>query len=279
MSLAVQERVWRCSKLRRNHKLLLLAFANHADDLGVCWPGPELLSTLISEELRYTKGLIAEVVKSGELYKKPGGGKGIVTVYGVTVGLPDADRARLIDVVDRTIVKSGVRYTLTAEAVNDSPNSALQNTVSPNSVLQTPQTVFYSSPAEGSNPASEPPESGQNTNPNHHGTTMGGGGGTTTSKKSKVPNGVAPHVRYLSDRGMGAAHLFADLDPEIAVKEFEALIAAKWSIPAIVNRWKVTPPTKERFFNGEDQPERPANTKSTTSRSPRPGERGYRGSR
>lgn len=50
------------------------------------------------------------------------------------------------------------------------------------------------------------------------------------------------HIAYLLSKNMEAAHLFAHLDPEAAIQDFDNRVADGYPIGAIVDRWKRTPP-------------------------------------
>lgn len=78
----------------------------------------------------------------------------------------------------------------------------------------------------------------------HHLIESSSSGGDGGGQKSRSP----PHVRYLFDRNMGAAKEFADLDPDTAIRDFDARIKAGQSPAHIVRAWRLQRPTPEDYF-------------------------------
>lgn len=68
MSIAVMTRVWSESQQKGSRLLLLLAIADHADEMGFAWPGITLLAEKIRMSVRQTKRLLTELEETGELY-------------------------------------------------------------------------------------------------------------------------------------------------------------------------------------------------------------------
>jgi len=85
-----------------------------------------------------------------------------------------------------------------------------------------------------------------------------------TEPSTPVP---AAHVAYLANKGVGAAHLFADCDPSATIADFDARRADGWSISAIIHHWKQYPPNPKLIYQKEATHE--------ANLPPRPGERGY----
>ena len=160
VSIHVSKRVWRQSTQRGTAKLLLLAFAEYANDTGVCWPGAATLSKDIKESERYTRILIRQLLDSGELVARHGGGRGRKTVYGVVVGMNEQQRARLNTALEISVLQN-----------TDTP----ENTETEISVLdentdpEFPKTLISGDAAEVPNSAQEWAETAQNRNANHHG--------------------------------------------------------------------------------------------------------------
>lgn len=164
-------------------------------------------------------------------------------------------------------------------------------------VLQSGKTPYYSSEDEAPNLASQSTETTKKKRENYKGTHGGdgdvgaaaektaGSGSTPPPPPSATRKGSGPpaHVAYLSRQGMGAAHLFADCDPDAAIADFNARIADQWPIKSIVTAWKMNPPRPgaiyERRQDAENRPERPAHAQAHSSarpaRAPRPGEPEY----
>jgi hypothetical protein len=164
------------------------------------------------------------------------------------------------------------------------PISGLQSTDC-NPLIGVSETVDYSPETEVPNLASPSPKTPQNEGGNYY-RTIGGGdvGGAAEKNHAAVPkrasrNGTPPHVAYLSRKGMGAAHLFADCDPEATIADFDARLADNWTISAIVTAWKQIPPRpgaiyeQRRHETPESRPERPAPARSPGR--PRPGDLEY----
>lgn len=79
--------------------------------------------------------------------------------------------------------------------------------------------------------------SSNNTHKNNtHPTTPSSGGGD------------GRHIRYLLDRNMGAANEFADLDPDTAIRDFDARTKAGQSPGHIVRAWRLKRPTPDDYF-------------------------------
>jgi hypothetical protein len=68
MSIEVMTRVWKESKNKGTPLLLLLAVADHADELGFAWPGIVTLSQKIRMSHRHTRRMLLDVEASGELF-------------------------------------------------------------------------------------------------------------------------------------------------------------------------------------------------------------------
>ena len=171
MSIHVSKRVWKHANHRGTAKLLLLAFAEYANEAGVCWPGAATLARDLNETERYTRILIRQLIDSGDLLARQGGGRGKKTVYGVAVGLSDPQREKLNSVLENTVLQ----YTVSPENsdlqnTDLSENSALEYRVSPeNSDLWCTETVISGDGDEVPNSAAERGETPQNPNANHHG--------------------------------------------------------------------------------------------------------------
>lgn len=68
MSIDVMSRVWKESKNKGTPLLLLLAVADHADELGFAWPGIVTLSEKIRMSHRHTRRMLLDIEASGELF-------------------------------------------------------------------------------------------------------------------------------------------------------------------------------------------------------------------
>lgn len=67
MSIAASKAVWARTRARGPAKLVLLAFANFADDAGVAWPSAATIAAMTDRTLRNTRKTIAALVAMGEL--------------------------------------------------------------------------------------------------------------------------------------------------------------------------------------------------------------------
>jgi len=85
MSIACMNRVWEQSKMKGSPLLLLLAFADFADDNGFCWPSIDTLAQKIRMSKRQTKRLIQRLEETEELAAVHRRNSG--NVYVVLVGL------------------------------------------------------------------------------------------------------------------------------------------------------------------------------------------------
>lgn len=106
MSITVATRVWRHSPQRGTMKLLLLAFAEFANDDGICWPSVTRLASYINETERNTRLLIRRLVNEGELVTIPGGGRGNTTRYGIATGLTERQLSRLNSDLRNTVTRN-----------------------------------------------------------------------------------------------------------------------------------------------------------------------------
>src|SRR4051812_8230810 len=194
MSIEAYKRVWEHTPDRRGtRKLVLLALAEHADSLGVCWPSTQTIATLIGETKDWTDTLVKQAEEDGDLFRNPGRGQGNTTVYGLAVGLDETQRHRLAIIVAHTIIKKNVRYVqLDGQLVAYIPGSEEQLIVK--GVLQTP---FSQKDVENVEPATQAPAL------------------ATPSRGARRPAAEPEHIRWLRvDEGIVTAQDFAHLDAE-----------------------------------------------------------------
>jgi hypothetical protein len=85
MSVHAVKAVWDYSQHTGSALLMLLAVADHANADGMCWPSIPRLADMVRVSERQAKRLIADLVESGELAIKQGGGRGNTNVYCVTL--------------------------------------------------------------------------------------------------------------------------------------------------------------------------------------------------
>lgn len=67
MSITVMTEVWTSSLPTATHKLVLLAFADHASDEGVCWPSMRLISWKTGLGRRQTTRIVQGLIANGAL--------------------------------------------------------------------------------------------------------------------------------------------------------------------------------------------------------------------
>ncbi len=72
-------------------------------------------------------------------------------------------------------------------------------------------------------------------------------------EKKETSSSAAAHVGYLLDQNMGAASEFADLDPDIAIRDFDSRRKAGQSPGHIVRAWRLKRPTADSYF-GKPEP-------------------------
>lgn len=233
MANKVLTRVWEHSEQRGAARCLIVALADVADEHGIAYPGIPYLAGMINEEEDYTYKLLRKLIEAGELLHKPGGGRGRKTLYAVVTGLSDAQKAKI-----KGVLQSRVYHEKPAK------NPALQNTVLQNGVIKGDKPCTFPDAKQLAFDASGPSESPVNEKLIHDHDPIGGGGGAHTQEASiaaEIPQ--APrHIAYLYAQGMESANLFAHLDPDAAIADFDARIAAGYPIGTIVNRWKKHPP-------------------------------------
>lgn len=260
-------RVWD-SDARHPRRILLLALARYADARGVSWPKVDTLAAMTrlyeGDEIgadRYIRRLIAEAIADGDLIHKLGGGRGVPSIYGITIGLNDQERRELRRIVAATVIRKNQRYlviggeeklyTKDPAAIAALEAELLAEPEAQNPVLQTRVTAERGETVESPPPPPKP-------------------------RKGGTPR----HVAYLMERGMGAAHLTADWDTEATIADYEARMndpEKEWTNGTIWNAWKIAPPTPENIYGRhaqKDQPERPTRTTASKAK-PKPGDRDY----
>lgn len=228
MSYLVSKRVWKHSRQRGTTKLLLLAFAEFANDEGVCWPGIPLLADYINETERHTRTLIKGLISAGELAHRPGGGRGNRTVYGVVIGLNVREMKQINSVLDNSVYKN-----------TDTPE---------NSDISRTKTVISGARAEEANSAPESGKTPQNQNANHQGNhqeiqppptttqpAQAGGGGEITETERLLLDFTPPF-------SASTAREFAHLPVEAVRAELKAAAAAGSGPGSLVARWRRVPP-------------------------------------
>lgn len=242
MANKVLTRVWEHSQQRGAARCLIVALADVADEHGIAYPGIPYLAGMINEEEDYTYKLLRKLIEAGELLHKPGGGRGRKTLYAVVTGLSDAQRAKA-----NTVLQSRVYHEKPAR------NPALQNTVLQNGVIKADKPCTFSDSKQLSFDASGSGETPLSEKLIHDHDPYGGGGGDTPARLHVAPIAAeipqAPrHIAYLYAQGMESADTFAHLDPDAAIADFDARIAAGYPIGTIVNRWKKHPPAPGAIY-------------------------------
>lgn len=89
MSIAVMTAVWNLD-LDSTEKLIMLAFADHANDEGVCYPSSELIAHKSGVSVRHAKRVVKSLIERGLLQvQDEGGGRGNRRVVLVDPGKGD----------------------------------------------------------------------------------------------------------------------------------------------------------------------------------------------
>lgn len=89
MSLACITRVLYNSRLQANQRMVLIAIADNADDIGVAWPGiPTIAKKMGGVSQQTVRTSMRAAMDAKELLIAWGGGRAGANVYWVTVGLP-----------------------------------------------------------------------------------------------------------------------------------------------------------------------------------------------
>lgn len=90
MSLAPMIRVLYQSRLKANERLVLLAIADNADDIGVAWPGIPTIAAKMGDVSHQTvRTSMRAAVAKGELLVAWGSGRRGANVYWVRTGVPE----------------------------------------------------------------------------------------------------------------------------------------------------------------------------------------------
>ena len=271
MTLDAYRRVWENTPDRRGtRKLVLLALAKYADDLGVCWPSIPTLSALMSEEPNYVRKLVQYAEEDGDILGRPGKCRSNPTVYGIAVGLDPAQRRRLAIIVQHTIVKQNVRYIEIGGAqVVYTPGSeeelfkkgVLQYPFSENGGVENPQQEAEIAPpprSTASRPASRP-------------------------ARGRIRPAAEPEpIRWLrEEEGIVTAGTYIGCDLDALIADYKNRRAENQPKGAIVKYWQqYGPPTQETYYRGrhheENQPGRSVQSQDTArKRRPRPGDSDY----
>jgi hypothetical protein len=259
MSIDIYARVWKHAANRRGtRKLLLLALARFADTLGICWPNHDTLAAMISEDRDYVRKLIGQAKDDGDLFIRPGEGRGNPTIYGIAVGLAANERQRLAVIVQHTVVRKNVRYLeIDGQRIAYTPGGEEQ--------LFTEKGVLQSPFLDGENSEDvEKPAPAPSLPP--------------TSRPARRPAPEPEHIRWLRvEEAIHTAGDFIHCDPEALIADYKNRRAEGQHKGTIVKEWRINPPTKESYYRGRqnetDQPSRPVNP--APSRRPKPGEPGY----
>ena len=268
------QRVWEHALDRRGtRKLLLLALAEFADPLGVCWPSIPTIATLISEDDDYTGKLISQAERDGDIIRQAGRGRGNTTLYGLTVGLSQDQRMRLARIVASTVLKHGQRHLRIAGQLTLYPpgsEDALGTDKENEEKKGDCSTPFSGPDVENAEEAFSPPPP-----PPPPARSFG--------RPARRPALEPEHIRWLRvEEGITSAANFAHCDPDALIGDYKARRAEGQPKGAIINHWKDYPPTKETMYRGrqheENQPERPAAESARPAdlqRRPKPGDADY----
>lgn len=88
MSFAVEERVWKYSRMKHSMLTTLLCLAKHSyNDSGYCWPGVSRIARHIRLSVRQTQRILRKLEAHGEIVVIKGGGRRITNGYIVLAGL------------------------------------------------------------------------------------------------------------------------------------------------------------------------------------------------
>lgn len=312
MSLIARKRAWASSQ-RRTKKLLLIALAEYADDQGFCWVGAPTLAERLGEEIDYTQRLLGELIDSGDLLRKRRVGRGNCSIYCVVSTLDEHKRAELALELSHSVIRGNKREIVNTalessvfdndasddeQTLDDSAdeqntalessvlsiNTALENTVLENSVFSSAKHCTGVMSNERSPSASPSAKTTQKSTEIDHDSIDDDDDARARAKTNRRQHAIPPHVAYLSEQGMGAAHLFADCDPDATIADFNARIADNWDVAAIVKAWRITPPRRGKVYerrvktdNSSGSADRgaAASQQSRTTRAARPGEAAY----
>lgn len=320
MSLDARRRVWAASWDTSTKKLAMLTLAEYADRDGFCWPSVATIASHINQDVDYTHRLMKQLIASGDLLHKRGGGRGRCSIYCVVVGLSDEEKSQRNTVLQSSVIQNNARVIggdgelsddvttsdrntelrCSVSVSNTAPqNTVLQNTVPENSVLES--SVFPAaetvSNRENRSTITDPASAAVvgNRNTVLENTVLQSPARSSFSGVANTQNDVfsreidhdhdddddddararektqqttssrqPAHVSYLYRKGMKAAHLFAHLDSDSAIRDFDNRMADGWDTGGIVNAWRIDPPRQGAIYErqqretAENQPERSA---------------------
>ena len=272
MTREAYQRVWQHARDRRGtRKLLLLALAEYADPIGVCWPSIPTIAQLVSEDDDYTGKLLKQAEEDGDILRHAGRGRGNTTVYGIAVGLPADQRARLATIVAATVIKAGQRHIRIADQLRPYTPGSEEALFQKKGDCSTPFTDGDVENADAEDGAAEPPPPPPPPP------------ARSFSRPARRPAEEPEHIRWLRvEEGITSAANFAHCDPEALIGDYKARRAEGQPKGAIVRYWKQYPPTKETMYRGpqhaENQPERPVVEPARPAerqRRPKPGDADY----
>lgn len=116
MSIQTTTAVWNHSRHDGVPLLVLLAIADHVNTEGLAWPSMSTLAKKARITERHAYRVVEQLLQSGELEKKPGGGRGRRNHYRILVGNTD----RSVRVTRKGNPDRTVRKTLTPRSVHRS---------------------------------------------------------------------------------------------------------------------------------------------------------------
>lgn len=185
MSNSVSTRVWRESGHTKTKLLLLVKIADNVSNDGVGFAGRKYLAKNVRISERQVQRLIDQVQETGELYVRPGNGRGNETLSLITIGLDQiAIKQRLIDYFEmspfeaenvslsiiqkgdifkqqretKTTIKGDIAKRKTRTTINQNTLTRIQeNTKTPADIPQTPDPIPPLTPEVPDTSSAEPP--------------------------------------------------------------------------------------------------------------------------
>jgi len=199
MSVAVTARVLKQSQQRGAAKLLLVVLADYAGSEGLCWPGIRALSEIINESERHTIRLLSQLEAKGEIARKPGIGRGHMTIYAILTGLSPHEQAALITALQNTVIKNTVLQNSALPEGNSDILGRNSDMSGQEIVTSSAEIVTSSAEDEGPNTSLQGPKTDQNQKYIRHGSVNHDPSGSVREgAAASPPSPAAPPPQHLS---------------------------------------------------------------------------------
>lgn len=140
MSIKETSRVWETSKQDSTALLLLLAFADCADDWGHCWPGRKFLAKHARCDIATVSRLVSKLIKEEELHAARQKGRG--THYVILCGLSPDDQNERKRKLDKLFPGSDLLQLPSHQSSDDVITTSSDSVITRGSDTDTGKTVL-----------------------------------------------------------------------------------------------------------------------------------------